>query len=181
MARCRLVLTDSRVVQEEAPSLGKPVLVMRDTTERPEGVAAGTAILTGPNVPAIVAHATTLLTDEAASRYMADAAVFRPGGAIPALSQKIRLQQLRQMEQRRDCSAARPPPGPAKGRKWPAGLGAGALPARDALHEGAARRPNLQTYKDHTSLASPHRGVPRPKARAMVSASITALPLSSIF
>jgi UDP-N-acetylglucosamine 2-epimerase (non-hydrolysing) len=42
MARCRLVLTDSGGVQEEAPSLGKPVLVMRDTTERPEGVAAGT-------------------------------------------------------------------------------------------------------------------------------------------
>ena len=38
MARCRLVLTDLRVVQEEAPSLGKPVLVIRDTTERPEGV-----------------------------------------------------------------------------------------------------------------------------------------------
>ena len=51
MARCRLVLTDSGGVQEEAPSLGKPVLVMRDTTERPEGVAAGTALLTGPNAP----------------------------------------------------------------------------------------------------------------------------------
>ena len=48
MARCRLVLTDSGGVQEEAPSLGKPVLVMRDTTERPEGVAAGTALLIGP-------------------------------------------------------------------------------------------------------------------------------------
>ncbi len=47
MAHCRLVLTDSGGVQEEAPSLGKPVLVMRDTTERPEGVAAGTALLTG--------------------------------------------------------------------------------------------------------------------------------------
>ena len=61
MARCRLVLTDSGGVQEEAPSLGKPVLVMRDTTERPEGVAAGTALLTGPNAPAIVEHATRLL------------------------------------------------------------------------------------------------------------------------
>ena len=48
MAACRLVLTDSGGVQEEAPSLGKPVLVMRDTTERPEGVEAGTALLTGP-------------------------------------------------------------------------------------------------------------------------------------
>jgi UDP-N-acetylglucosamine 2-epimerase (non-hydrolysing) len=73
MARCRLVLTDSGGVQEEAPSLGKPVLVMRDTTERPEGVAAGTALLTGPNASPIVAHATRLLTDEAAYRSMATA------------------------------------------------------------------------------------------------------------
>jgi UDP-N-acetylglucosamine 2-epimerase (non-hydrolysing) len=67
------VLTDSGGVQEEAPSLGKPVLVMRDTTERPEGVAAGTALLTGPNASAIVEHATRLLTDEAAYRSMASA------------------------------------------------------------------------------------------------------------
>ena len=73
MARCRLVLTDSGGVQEEAPSLGKPVLVMRDTTERPEGVAAGTALLTGPNVSAIVEHATRLLTDDTAYRSMATA------------------------------------------------------------------------------------------------------------
>ena len=73
MARCRLVLTDSGGVQEEAPSLGKPVLVMRDTTERPEGVTAGTAILTGPNARAIVEHAARLLTDEAAYRAMATA------------------------------------------------------------------------------------------------------------
>jgi UDP-N-acetylglucosamine 2-epimerase (non-hydrolysing) len=73
LTRCRLVLTDSGGVQEEAPSLGKPVLVMRDTTERPEGVAAGTAILTGPNAPAIVEHATRVLTDEAAYRSMAAA------------------------------------------------------------------------------------------------------------
>jgi UDP-N-acetylglucosamine 2-epimerase (non-hydrolysing) len=71
MARCRLVLTDSGGVQEEAPSLGKPVLVMRDTTERPEGVAAGTALLTGPNAPAIVEHTTRLLTDAAAYHAMA--------------------------------------------------------------------------------------------------------------
>ena len=73
MARCRLVLTDSGGVQEEAPSLGKPVLVMRDTTERPEGVAAGTAMLTGPNAAAIVEHATRLLTDAVAYRAMAQA------------------------------------------------------------------------------------------------------------
>ena len=73
MARCRLVLTDSGGVQEEAPSLGKPVLVMRDTTERPEGVAAGTALLTGPNAARIVEHATRLLDDAAAYRAMANA------------------------------------------------------------------------------------------------------------
>jgi UDP-N-acetylglucosamine 2-epimerase (non-hydrolysing) len=74
MARCRLVLTDSGGVQEEAPSLGKPVLVMRDTTERPEGVAAGTALLTGPHADSIVAHASRLLDDRAAYAAMANCA-----------------------------------------------------------------------------------------------------------
>jgi UDP-N-acetylglucosamine 2-epimerase (non-hydrolysing) len=73
LARCRVVLTDSGGIQEEAPYLGKPVLVMRDTTERPEGVAAGTAILTGPHTSSIVEHATRLLTDETAYRAMANA------------------------------------------------------------------------------------------------------------
>jgi UDP-N-acetylglucosamine 2-epimerase (non-hydrolysing) len=73
MSSCRLVLTDSGGVQEEAPSLGKPVLVMRDTTERPEGVEAGTALLTGPNAKNIVEHATRLLTDPAAYQAMATA------------------------------------------------------------------------------------------------------------
>lgn len=73
LTRCRLVLTDSGGVQEEAPSLGKPVLVMRDTTERPEGVAAGTALLTGADARAIVAHATRLLTDADAYAAMASA------------------------------------------------------------------------------------------------------------
>ena len=57
------MLTDSGGLQEEAPSVGKPVLVMRDTTERPEGITAGTALLTGANADAIVLHATRLLTD----------------------------------------------------------------------------------------------------------------------
>ena len=73
LAACRLVLTDSGGVQEEAPSLGKPVLVMRDTTERPEGVAAGTAILTGPKASEIAGHATRLLTDPGAYAAMAQA------------------------------------------------------------------------------------------------------------
>lgn len=73
MARCRLVLTDSGGVQEEAPSLGKPVLVMRDTTERPEGVAAGTAILVGPHAGSIVEHTMRLLDDREAYQAMANA------------------------------------------------------------------------------------------------------------
>ncbi len=73
LAASRVVLTDSGGVQEEAPSLGKPVLVMRDTTERPEGVDAGTVRLVGPVAEAIVAGVTELLTDEAAYRSMAEA------------------------------------------------------------------------------------------------------------
>jgi UDP-N-acetylglucosamine 2-epimerase (non-hydrolysing) len=91
MARCRLVMTDSGGVQEEAPSLGKPVLVMRDTTERPEGVAAGTAILTGPNAGAIVHHAARLLTDAAAYRSMAAARnPYGDGHAAERIVERIR-------------------------------------------------------------------------------------------
>lgn len=91
MSRCKLVLTDSGGVQEEAPSLGKPVLVMRDTTERPEGVTAGTALLTGPHATAIVDHAARLLTDEAAYRAMATARnPYGDGHAADAIVERIR-------------------------------------------------------------------------------------------
>ena len=53
---CYFVLTDSGGIQEEAPSLGKPVLLMRDTTERPEAVEAGTVALVGPNQDEIFLH-----------------------------------------------------------------------------------------------------------------------------
>ncbi|MXP26523.1 UDP-N-acetylglucosamine 2-epimerase (non-hydrolyzing) [Altererythrobacter indicus] len=66
-----LILTDSGGVQEEAPALGKPVLVMRETTERPEGVMAGTAKLVGTDADTIVAEATRLLDDKAAYAAMA--------------------------------------------------------------------------------------------------------------
>jgi len=68
-----LVLTDSGGVQEEAPALGKPVLVMRETTERPEGVAAGTARLIGTDPARIVSETFTLLDDSAAYDRMAHA------------------------------------------------------------------------------------------------------------
>ena len=63
LSRCDLVLTDSGGVQEEAPALGKPVLVMRNTTERPEGVEAGTALLVGTDPRLIAREALRLLND----------------------------------------------------------------------------------------------------------------------
>lgn len=66
MDKSYLIITDSGGVQEEAPSLGKPVLVMRDTTERPEAVDAGTVVLVGTNKDKIIAEATRLLNSEKA-------------------------------------------------------------------------------------------------------------------
>jgi UDP-N-acetylglucosamine 2-epimerase (non-hydrolysing) len=68
-----IMLTDSGGVQEEAPALGKPVLVMRETTERPEGVTAGTARLVGTDSDRIVTEIFTLLDDKAAYEAMARA------------------------------------------------------------------------------------------------------------
>ncbi|WP_242139304.1 UDP-N-acetylglucosamine 2-epimerase (non-hydrolyzing) [Sphingomonas sp. TREG-RG-20F-R18-01] len=68
-----IVLTDSGGVQEEAPALAKPVLVMRETTERPEGVAAGTARLVGTDTDRIVSEISTLIDDKAAYQAMARA------------------------------------------------------------------------------------------------------------
>jgi len=70
MKRSHIILTDSGGIQEEAPSLGKPVLVMRDTTERPEAVAAGTVRLVGVDVNRIVAETVELLNDGAAYQRM---------------------------------------------------------------------------------------------------------------
>jgi UDP-N-acetylglucosamine 2-epimerase (non-hydrolysing) len=91
MSQCRLVLTDSGGVQEEAPSLGKPVLVMRDTTERPEGIEAGTAVLTGARAAAIVEHVTRLLTDEQAYQTMVTAKnPYGDGHAAERIVERIR-------------------------------------------------------------------------------------------
>ncbi|MGB5716070.1 MAG: UDP-N-acetylglucosamine 2-epimerase (non-hydrolyzing) [Gammaproteobacteria bacterium] len=68
--RAYLILTDSGGIQEEAPSLGKPVLVMRNTTERPEAVEAGTVKLVGTDIMAITSHLETLLTDSTAYQSM---------------------------------------------------------------------------------------------------------------
>lgn len=73
MHRCTLVLTDSGGIQEEVPSLGKPVLVMRDTTERPEALEAGTALLVGTDRARIVREVSRLLDAPEAYRTMAEA------------------------------------------------------------------------------------------------------------
>ncbi|WP_313435601.1 non-hydrolyzing UDP-N-acetylglucosamine 2-epimerase [Novosphingobium sp.] len=73
IAIAEIMLTDSGGVQEEAPALGKPVLVMRETTERPEGVAAGTARLVGTSAERIVTEISTLLDDREAYEAMARA------------------------------------------------------------------------------------------------------------
>jgi UDP-N-acetylglucosamine 2-epimerase (non-hydrolysing) len=74
--RARLILTDSGGIQEEAPTFGKPVLVLREKTERPEGVEAGLARLVGTDEEQIVQQAAVLLADGSARRRMA-------GGANP--------------------------------------------------------------------------------------------------
>lgn len=74
LAQSYLILTDSGGIQEEAPSLGKPVLVLRDTTERPEGIAAGTLKLAGTDEETIYSMTKTLLTDQKAYNAMAHAA-----------------------------------------------------------------------------------------------------------
>jgi UDP-N-acetylglucosamine 2-epimerase (non-hydrolysing) len=87
LAGCRFVMTDSGGIQEEAADLGRPVLVLRRTTERAEGVAAGTAQLVGVDPAAIVAAATSLLTDEAHyRRYAVPAHVYGDGRAAEAIA-----------------------------------------------------------------------------------------------
>ncbi len=73
MKRAHLIVTDSGGVQEEAPSFSRPVLVTRDTTERPEAIEAGTACLVGANAASIVHHVTRLLKDQRAYAAMASA------------------------------------------------------------------------------------------------------------
>lgn len=94
MTRSTLILTDSGGIQEEAPSLGKPVLVMRELTERPEAVAAGTVALVGPDAERIHAATTELLDSPA--RYAAFARAHNPYGDGHA-SGRIRDALLRTM------------------------------------------------------------------------------------
>ena len=90
MQQCTLVLTDSGGIQEEAPAFGKPVLVMRDTTERPEAIEAGTARLVGTDMDNIVDAVGALLTDISAYRSMANAVnPFGDGHAVERIADFI--------------------------------------------------------------------------------------------
>jgi len=93
MSRAYLIITDSGGVQEEAPSLGKPVLVMRKTTERPEAVAAGAVKLVGTDTRIIVAEANHLLDNEAAYRAMSRA--INPYGDGKACQRIVQILQGR--------------------------------------------------------------------------------------
>ena len=91
MDRATLIITDSGGVQEEAPSLGKPVLVMRDTTERPEAVSAGTVKLVGTDARTIERETTTLLTDQAAFDRMSRAHnPYGDGQAAPRIAEFLK-------------------------------------------------------------------------------------------
>jgi UDP-N-acetylglucosamine 2-epimerase (non-hydrolysing) len=90
MQRCYLLLTDSGGLQEEAPGLGKPVLVLRETTERPEAVQAGTARLVGTDPDRITAAATELLAHPDAYEAMAKAVnPFGDGRASERIVQSV--------------------------------------------------------------------------------------------
>lgn len=85
-----LVLSDSGGIQEEAPALGVPLLVLRAKTERPEGVASGNSLLVGSDRQAIVREVSRLLTDRAAYRAMAVPALpFGDGQAAPRIAAAI--------------------------------------------------------------------------------------------
>ena len=93
MARSTIVLTDSGGIQEEAPSLGKPVLVMRNTTERPEAVTAGTVKLVGTDYDAIVDSVSTLLDDAEAYSQMSQAVnPYGDGKACPRIIEKLKVE-----------------------------------------------------------------------------------------
>ncbi|HQW73305.1 MAG TPA: UDP-N-acetylglucosamine 2-epimerase (non-hydrolyzing) [Ornithinibacter sp.] len=91
LARSHIVLTDSGGVQEEAPSLGKPVLVMRANTERPEAVSAGTVRLVGTDEDRLVREVSTLVTDRAAYDLMSNAVnPYGDGGAAARVCAAVR-------------------------------------------------------------------------------------------
>ncbi len=90
LSRCHFVLTDSGGVQEEAPAVGKPTLVLREKTERPEGVVTGTAKVVGTQVDRIIKESERLLMDEAEYKKMARASCpYGDGRAAQRIVERI--------------------------------------------------------------------------------------------
>lgn len=116
MERATVILTDSGGIQEEAPSLGKPVLVMRDTTERPEAVDAGAVKLVGTKTENIVREAARLLTDEWAYRAMSK--VVNPYGDGRASERITRILLSWDRERAVNQAAAREAPKGTAGRPY---------------------------------------------------------------
>lgn len=96
MSKASIVLTDSGGIQEEAPGLGKPVLVMRDTTERPEALASGTVHLVGTDYDKIITEVSTLLDDEEAYHKMSQAV--NPYGDGKACDRIVRILNNEEVE-----------------------------------------------------------------------------------
>lgn len=95
MQKSALILTDSGGIQEEAPSLGKPVLIMRETTERPEAIESGAALLVGTDRAAIVREACRLLNDEQAWRAMAQVRnLYGDGHAAERIAETLDKRQI---------------------------------------------------------------------------------------
>lgn len=106
MDHCDLILTDSGGIQEEGPALGKPVLVMRDVTERPEAVAAGTVKLVGTSIERITATVEAVLTDR--SLYQSMSTASNPYGDGHAAQRIVRI--LKQNADPADAGDAAPSP-----------------------------------------------------------------------
>ena len=103
MEKSYLIITDSGGVQEEAPSLGKPVLVMRNSTERPEAVNAGTVLLVGTNKQKIIDEADRLLEDNNA--YLAMSKLHNPygdGKACSRIVEHIRFKEFQNSIKKKD-------------------------------------------------------------------------------
>lgn len=108
MDRSRLILTDSGGVQEEAPSLKKPVLVMRQTTERPEAVESGAAQLVGTSVDAIVQGVGRLLTDPAAyAAFQIDDNPYGDGRAAERILEVMLARDWREPDDTADAACCR--------------------------------------------------------------------------
>jgi UDP-N-acetylglucosamine 2-epimerase (non-hydrolysing) len=152
MNSAHIILSDSGGIQEEAPALGKPVLVLRNTTERPEAVEAGTARLVGTEVDAIVSACEQLLTDPDAYRAMAQAKnPFGDGHASERILDVL-AKSLVSVERREKADQTRAVEG------FPLGVHLSARPQVDTERFAATVRGHMSAHalSDHLLDEQPH-------------------------